>query len=85
MKKHATSIESATTRAGVLKHMKHITRVDGPTTHGYQVRFYGLGHPGDAISRYFGDPRYGSPAKALRAAVKCRNAVLKDLRSGGLK
>jgi hypothetical protein len=54
--------------------------IDGRTTHGFQVRFYGFGeHPGEAISKYFGDSRYGSHEKAMQAAVECRDAVLIDM------
>lgn len=57
---------------------RHVSRIDQPekNNHGWYVR---IRRNGTTTSKFFRDTKYGTQAKALKAAIKFRNELLKDL------
>jgi len=58
--------------APVTPSAKGVVRIDGASTHGWQVRVY---RGGKTLSRLFSDARYGGPDGAFAAAVAARDAM----------
>lgn len=55
---------------------KGVIRIDGGSTHGWQVRVY---RDGQTFSRLFSDARHGSAEGAFEAAVAYREEKVRDL------
>ncbi|MCS6884008.1 MAG: AP2 domain-containing protein [Acidobacteriota bacterium] len=55
---------------------KGISRIDSNRTHGWYVRVI---YQGKICCKFFSDGKYGSSEKALKQAIKFRNAAEKEL------